>query len=472
MPVSGEALARELSEENSIRLVVLNACQGARANRADPFGGIATSIVARGLPAVVAMQFAISDGASRLFSQEFYQAISEGYPIEGALVEARRVISSSLNNFEWATPVLYLRAPTGMLFPRRRIEGNISTGGIREALSSRQLIPLVGGLLLLVIIGCFLLSSAFKSGPNAPVTSVPPPTTVDVGVRDVDLTVTRINFLPRNPSPGELVRVTMEIKNAGTTPSGPFRWEWFAHDPLVDPKPSVSSENDVLSLEPGASVVVKGDFIFGLPGTYQTIGWVNFDGKVPETNLIDNLFRQRIDIQGSDPLVVDFTQFPNPDVPPNANPLTGNEFSDWGFHIAPDVGTDPNCKDATLQIDLGKRDNQGVNRLITGLQGQAGACTNLPVIFTIDKPIGGVAVKFQAKDAGKYSLELRDASDKKVGSASVDSSSGQDTVTIRAPATGPGLQNVQKIIFSGPGAAGIVGVAFSVPGQLVPANLP
>src|SRR5262249_62684 len=159
VPVSGEALARELSEENSIRLVVLNACQGARANRADPFAGIATSIVARGLPAVVTMQFSISDGASRLFSQEFYQSLSEGYPIEAALVDARRVISSSLNSFEWATPVLYLRVPTGMLFPRRRLEGNISTGGLREVLTSRRLIPLIGGLLLVMIIGCFLLYS-------------------------------------------------------------------------------------------------------------------------------------------------------------------------------------------------------------------------------------------------------------------------------------------------------------------------
>jgi hypothetical protein len=411
------------------------------------------------------MQFAISDGASRLFSQEFYQSLSEGYPIEAALADARRSMSSSLNNFEWATPVLYLRAPTGMLFPRRRIEGNISTGGLREALTSRRLIPLVGGLLLILIIGCLLISGALRGGPIVPSTQAPPTVTIDVGVRDVDLKVMSLRFSPPNPVPGQHVTVAMEIRNVGTTPSGPFRWAWFAHDPQVDEQPSIVGQ--VADLAPGVPLTVKGDFSFGLWGTYNTTAYVNDDNRVRETNLLNNLLPRDV-ITATDPLVVDFTRLPNGDVILNSMPLKGDEFSAWGFHIATDPGTDASCKTATVFLDVG--DN--LNRLVTRVPGQTGVCTNLPIIFTVDQPIGGAAVKFQAKDAGKYSLELRDSSDKKVGGGTVESNGEQETLAIRVPTTSAGLPNAEKIIFSGPGATGIVGVAFAEAGQVVPASLP
>ncbi|HEX2370177.1 MAG TPA: CHAT domain-containing protein, partial [Acidimicrobiia bacterium] len=57
-----------------LRLALLNACEGARGSASDPFAGAAQSLVQQGIPAVIAMQFPITDRAAILFAQEFYGA--------------------------------------------------------------------------------------------------------------------------------------------------------------------------------------------------------------------------------------------------------------------------------------------------------------------------------------------------------------------------------------------------------------
>ncbi len=114
--VSGSALATVIHDQDKLRLVVLNACEGARQSPADPFGGVAQSLVAQGIPAVVAMQFEITDEAATVFSAEFYSALADGYPIDAALAEARVAVFSDDNDVEWGTPVLYLRASDGRIF--------------------------------------------------------------------------------------------------------------------------------------------------------------------------------------------------------------------------------------------------------------------------------------------------------------------------------------------------------------------
>ena len=82
MPLSGQNLGAILHDHRSLRLAVLNACEGARTSREDPFAGAAHSLVQMGLPAVIAMQFEISDTAAVLFAQEFYTALVDGYPVD------------------------------------------------------------------------------------------------------------------------------------------------------------------------------------------------------------------------------------------------------------------------------------------------------------------------------------------------------------------------------------------------------
>ena len=113
---SGEELGVYLRDLDTLRLAVLNACEGARGSILDPFSGVAQSLVQQGLPAVVAMQFEITDEAAIIFSRGFYSAISDGYPIDAAMAQARKAIRAEDQGLEWGTPVLYLRSPDGMVF--------------------------------------------------------------------------------------------------------------------------------------------------------------------------------------------------------------------------------------------------------------------------------------------------------------------------------------------------------------------
>jgi hypothetical protein len=115
-PVSGQDLGLLLHDHRPLRLAVLNACEGARTSRTDPFAGAAQSLVQQGLGAVIAMQFEITDEAAIVFAREFYGAVADGYPVDAAVAEARKTIFAQDNRLEWGTPVLYLRAPDGRIF--------------------------------------------------------------------------------------------------------------------------------------------------------------------------------------------------------------------------------------------------------------------------------------------------------------------------------------------------------------------
>jgi hypothetical protein len=105
-----------LHDHESLRLAILNACEGARTSRLDPFAGTAQTLVQQGIPAVIAMQFEITDDVAGTFAHEFYGAVADGYPIDAAVTEARKAIFASGHDVEWGTPVLYLRAPDGRIF--------------------------------------------------------------------------------------------------------------------------------------------------------------------------------------------------------------------------------------------------------------------------------------------------------------------------------------------------------------------
>ena len=115
-PVNGQRLGTILHNHPSLRLAVLNACEGAHPAAEDPFAGVAHSLVQQGLPAVVAMQSAITDRAALIFSQEFYAAVAAGYPVDAALAEARVAIYADGNDIEWGTPVYFTRLPDGQIF--------------------------------------------------------------------------------------------------------------------------------------------------------------------------------------------------------------------------------------------------------------------------------------------------------------------------------------------------------------------
>jgi len=116
-PYSGEKLGNLLRDHPSVRLAVINACEGARAESDNPFADVATALVRSGVPAVVAMQFSISDRAAGILSGEFYFHLALGYSVDAALAEARKTLYALIpDSVEFGAPVLFMRAPEGRIF--------------------------------------------------------------------------------------------------------------------------------------------------------------------------------------------------------------------------------------------------------------------------------------------------------------------------------------------------------------------
>lgn len=117
--VSAQELGEILATHDSFRLAVLNACEGARTSVSDSFSGVAQTFLRSGAaPAVIAMQYRISDTSAKIFSQRFYEELVNGEDIDTAVALARTSISDNASEqqdgenapAEWGTPVLYLRA--------------------------------------------------------------------------------------------------------------------------------------------------------------------------------------------------------------------------------------------------------------------------------------------------------------------------------------------------------------------------
>jgi tetratricopeptide (TPR) repeat protein len=133
-----------LHDHTSLRLAVLNACEAGRTDPADPFAGVADTLVRRGIPAVVAMQFEVSDNAAVEFAPALYGALAAGRPVDAAVAEARKAMYT-VSPVEWATPVLYLRADDARLFtittPRTQPPTNKSAAPISGGEQAKRAEP-------------------------------------------------------------------------------------------------------------------------------------------------------------------------------------------------------------------------------------------------------------------------------------------------------------------------------------------
>ncbi len=108
--------------KDTLRLVFLNACNTAvdgdgEEEGVDPFTGVATTLIDLGIPAVVAMQFPITNDAAVWFAETFYSRIAHGEAVDIAVSEGRkRILIQDMTSLEWATPVLFMRCRDGALF--------------------------------------------------------------------------------------------------------------------------------------------------------------------------------------------------------------------------------------------------------------------------------------------------------------------------------------------------------------------
>ena len=128
--VDGSTLGTLLHNHPSMRIALLNACEGARTLGKDSFAGVAQRLVQQGIPCVVAMQFEISDASAIQFSTAFYEAVATNQPIDQAVAQGRLAIYSEVSDLEWATPVLYLRSPDARIFAPSSRLGIITTPSV------------------------------------------------------------------------------------------------------------------------------------------------------------------------------------------------------------------------------------------------------------------------------------------------------------------------------------------------------
>jgi hypothetical protein len=153
-------LGRLLADHKSLRLVLLNSCEGARSSERDIFSSTAAILVRQGIPAVLAMQYEISDKAAIEFSRAFYEALAEYLPVDTCVAEARKAVDQAIPfTMEWGTPVLYMRSEDGILFtppkkskkikrlPKRAQVGKIKGDDIVSFLSSCTSLELTSSIL-------------------------------------------------------------------------------------------------------------------------------------------------------------------------------------------------------------------------------------------------------------------------------------------------------------------------------------
>ena len=129
-PLTADVLGVLLHGHPALRLLFLNACEGARSDNQDAFAGVAQHLVRQGLPAVIAMQFPITDVAAIRLAQEFYRALSDGYPVDAALTEARKAVYAQGSLLEWGTPVFFSRSlDNRILVQPESTAANAASGG-------------------------------------------------------------------------------------------------------------------------------------------------------------------------------------------------------------------------------------------------------------------------------------------------------------------------------------------------------
>ena len=109
---------RGLLNRMGISLAVLNACETAKHSSRDALMGVAQSLIQEEIPAVIAMQFLVSETVALLFTRRLYDFLFRGDPLEKIVTETRVGIdiNSEDDRISWGIPVLFMRAKDGYLW--------------------------------------------------------------------------------------------------------------------------------------------------------------------------------------------------------------------------------------------------------------------------------------------------------------------------------------------------------------------
>ena len=110
-----------------IRLIFLHACEGAKSESYEAFRGVALQLVYQKVPAVVAMQYKVSNKEANRFTKKFYESLSEGKPIDAAVQDGRLELGMYLEELHFSSrafgsPVVYLQSADGIIIAEKKEE--------------------------------------------------------------------------------------------------------------------------------------------------------------------------------------------------------------------------------------------------------------------------------------------------------------------------------------------------------------
>ncbi len=111
--VDNERVADLLAGYRSLRLVVLSGCQTAKTSGLRVFSDLSSPLLIRKIPAIISMQYSVSDQSAIDLARKLYSEICEGIPLDLALTNARKelLINKGPGMVDFATPVLFCDEP-------------------------------------------------------------------------------------------------------------------------------------------------------------------------------------------------------------------------------------------------------------------------------------------------------------------------------------------------------------------------
>ncbi len=106
-----------------LRLVFLTSCRSAETDPTDDFSGATQALIKGGIPAVLAMQFAVPIVSANIVVRAFYSALAQTQTIDEAVTAARKGVFASAESAtarDWGIPVLYLQSESKVIARRNK----------------------------------------------------------------------------------------------------------------------------------------------------------------------------------------------------------------------------------------------------------------------------------------------------------------------------------------------------------------
>lgn len=141
--VEASEIAREL-RQRGVRVAVLGACRSGQRGDVKAWDSVATALLKANLGGVVAMQHDVLDASATAFAAEFYRSLLAGLTIDEAVTHGRIKVAAR-DAGGWGTPVLYLRAEDGIVFPEYTADPSLKQQRKQRTVEANQRVEKVHG---------------------------------------------------------------------------------------------------------------------------------------------------------------------------------------------------------------------------------------------------------------------------------------------------------------------------------------